>query len=69
MRVTAPPESGKANAAVIALLARQLRIPKRSAHSRAGASLLLLDQHALFSKRPLARGRKSRDNIPRFASE
>ncbi|MXY46990.1 MAG: DUF167 domain-containing protein [Chloroflexi bacterium] len=49
VRVTALPESCKANAAVIALLAKQLRIPKRSIH--------------------IARGSKSRDNIPRFASE
>lgn len=30
VRVTAPPESGKANDAVIALLAKRLRVPKRS---------------------------------------
>ena len=30
VRVTAAPESGKANVAVIALLAKRLRVPKRS---------------------------------------
>ena len=30
VRVTAAPESGKANAAVVALLAKRLRVPKRS---------------------------------------
>ena len=29
-RVTAPPESGKANEAVVALLAKRLRVPKRN---------------------------------------
>jgi len=36
--VTAAPEDGKANAAVIALLARSWRIPKSSFSVRAGAS-------------------------------
>ena len=30
VRVTAAPESGKANEAVVALLAKQLRVPKRN---------------------------------------
>jgi len=36
--VTAPPEDGKANAAVIALLAKAWRMPKRAFSVRIGAS-------------------------------
>ena len=35
VRVTAAPESGKANDAVVALLAKRLRVPKRSIADRA----------------------------------
>lgn len=37
IRVTAPPEKGKANAAVIALLADRLGVPERSIRLVAGA--------------------------------
>lgn len=38
LRVTAPPEAGKANAAVIALLAREWGLPKGAIEVAAGAS-------------------------------
>ena len=37
-RVTAPPEDGRANAAVCALIAKRLRLPKRAVEVRRGAS-------------------------------
>ncbi len=38
VRVTAPPVDGAANAAVVALLARRLRLPKRAVSVERGAS-------------------------------
>ncbi|MES1943165.1 hypothetical protein PC39_03542 [Salinisphaera sp. PC39] len=37
VRVSAPPEKGKANAAVIALLAARLGVPERDVHLVSGA--------------------------------
>jgi uncharacterized protein (TIGR00251 family) len=38
VRVTAPPADGKANAAVCALLAKTLGVPKRAVHVEHGAA-------------------------------
>ena len=59
--VTAVPEDGKANAALIAFLAKFLRIPKSAIHLQSGASqrrkiLSIAADHALLQQRFLKEG-------------
>ena len=58
VRVTAAPESGKANDAVVALLAKRLGVPKRSVHIVRG--------HKSREKRISIDGISSKDSLSRL---
>ena len=58
VRVTAAPESGKANDAVVALLAKRLRVPKRSVQIVRG--------HKSRDKRINVEGISSKESLSRL---
>ena len=61
VRVTAAPEAGKANDAVVALLAKWLRVPKRS--------IKIVRGHRSRNKRIRIEGISSKDSLDRLCTK